>query len=311
MVEIFLIVLPVFLVIGLGFILRGTGLVDGEFLSRLNRLVYYVPLPIMFFYKIAQADFSASFNPQLLFSTIVMVVVICLLSYLYAGFRKYEPKMHGAFSQSCCRGNLVYVGLPIIYSAYGEEGFAVAGIMIGFMTPLVNFCSILVLLLPRQRSDHDIRASFWVHQIALNPLIIASFLGITWSILALPIPLVLAESFEIVSGMAMPLALLVIGASFSFAELRGDMVATAIASFVKLTLMPVLTGALLILLGVRGVELGVGILLTGAPAASAGYILAQQLKSDSDLTSSIIMVSTLVSILTYTLYLYLLKIAGI
>lgn len=311
MVEIFLIVLPVFLVIGLGFMLRGTGLVDGEFLSRLNRLVYYVPLPIMFFYKIAQADFSASFNPRLLLSTITAIVAVCVLSYLYGGFRIYEPKVHGAFSQSCCRGNLVYVGLPIIYSAYGEEGFAVAGIMIGFLTPLVNFCSILVLLRPRQRSDHQIRASFWVHQIALNPLIIASFLGIIWSIFDWPIPLVLAETFEIISGMAMPLALMVIGASFSFTELRGDMVVIALVSFVKLILMPVLAGALLIFLGVGGVELGVGILLTGAPAASAGYILAQQLKSDSDLTSSIIMVSTLASVLTYTLYLYLLKMAGI
>lgn len=311
MFDIFLIVLPVFLVIGLGFMLRGTGLVDGSFLSRLNRLVYYVPLPIMFFYKIAQADFSASFNPRLLLSTIAAVVAVCVLSYLYAGLRNYEPKVHGAFAQSCCRGNLVYVALPIIYSAYGEEGFAVAGIMIGFMTPLVNFCSILVLLLPQQRGDHQLGPSFWFNQIALNPLIIASFLGIAWSIFDLPIPLVLAETFDIISGMAMPLALMVIGASFSLAELRGDMVVTTIASVVKLVLLPVLAGALLILFGVRGVELGVGILLTGAPAASAGYILAQQLKSDGELTSSIIMVSTLASVFSYTLCLYLLKIAGI
>ena len=311
MVDIFLIVLPVFLVIGLGFMLRGTGLVDGPFLSRLNRLVYYVPLPVMFFYKIAQSDFSASFNPRLLLSTIAAVVAVCVLSYLYAGLRNYDSKVHGAFSQSCCRGNLVYVALPIIYSAYGEEGFAVAGIMIGFMTPLVNFFSILVLLLPQQRSDHELRASFWVHQIALNPLIIASFLGIAWSVFDLPIPLVLAETFEIISGMAMPLALMVIGASFSFKELRGDMTVTALASSVKLIVLPSLAGALLILFGVRGVELGVGILLTGAPAASAGYILAQQLKSDGELTSSIIMVSTLASVFSYTLCLYLLKITGI
>ena len=310
MVEIFLIVLPVFLVIGLGFMVRGTGLVDGPFLARLNRLVYYVPLPIMFFYKIAQADFSASFNPRLLFSTVLAALAVCLLSYIYGRIRKQEPTELGAFSQSCFRGNLVYVGLPLVYSAYGEEGFAVAGILIGFITPLVNFLSIIVLLLPQQRTDHQLQPSFWIHQIALNPLIVASFLGIIWSIFAIPIPLVLAETFEIISGMALPLALLVIGASFSVAELRGDMMVTTLATGVKLIILPSLTALLLLLTGVTGMEFGVGILLTAAPAASAGYILAQQLKSDGELASSIIMVSTMVSVISYTVYLYLFKLAG-
>lgn len=311
MVEIFLIVLPVFLVIGLGFALRGTGLVEGDFLAKLNRLVYYVPLPIMFFYKIAQSDFSASFNPKLLISAVAAVIAVCSCSYLYGGFRNYEPKVQGTFAQACFRGNLVYVGLPIIYSAYGEEGFAVAGIMIGFLTPLVNFLSIVVLLLPQQRTNHELRASFWIHQIGLNPLIVASFLGIVWSIFGLPIPLVLAETFEIISGMALPLALMVIGASFSLAELRGDMVVTAVASVVKLVLLPALVGVLMLVSGVSGMEFGVGILLTGAPAASAGYIMAQQLKSDGDLASSIIMISTLASVFSYTLCLFFLQMAGI
>lgn len=311
MVEIFLIVLPVFLVIGLGFMLRGTGLVDAPFLARLNRLVYYVPLPIMFFYKIAQADFSASFNPRLLFSAMAAVLTVFVLSFLYGRISKQEPQIHGVFSQSCFRGNLVYVGLPIVYSAYGEEGFAVAGILIGFLTPLINFLSILVLLLPQRRGDHQLGASFWIDQIALNPLIVASLLGIIWSIFSLPIPLVAAETFEIISGMALPLALMVIGASFSLAELRGDMVITFLASAVKLLLLPVLTAALLLLTGVGGMEFGVGVILTAAPSASAGYILAQQLKSDGDLASSIIMGSTLVSVLSYTLWVSLLKISGV
>ncbi len=311
MVEIFLIVLPVFLVIGLGISLKGTGLVDGSFLFQLNRLVYFVAVPIMFFHKIAQADFSASFNPRLLLGIFAIVLAICLLCYFYSGLRNYEAPVRGAFCQASFRGNLVYVALPIIYNAYGERGFAVAGILIGFMTPLVNFLSIIVLLLPQQKSNHDLRASFWFHQILLNPLIIASFLGISWSFFNLPIPQVLTNTFDIISGMAMPLALIVIGASFSFAELRGDMVMSTFATTIKLILMPLLAGGLLLMLGIRGVELGVGILLVGAPSASAAYIMAQQLKSDADLTGSIIMFSTLLSVFSYTFYLYLLKIIGI
>lgn len=311
MVEILLIVLPVFLVIGLGLVMKGTGLVDPAFLGQLNRLVYYVPLPIMFFYKIAQSDFSASFNLGLLLVLMSTVVAVGGLSYLYTGIRGYDATTRGAFSQASFRGNLVYIGLPIIYSAYGEAGFAVAGILIGFITPLVNFLSIVVLRLPQQGHDHAIRTSFWLHQVANNPLIIASFLGIAWSVFKLPIPAVLAESFEIISGMTMPLALVVIGASFSFKELRGDMIITLSATSFKLLLLPFMVGLVLLLLGVGGMELGVGILLAATPTASAAYVMAQQLESDGDLTSSIIMFSTLVSIVSYTFYLYLLKTLGI
>lgn len=311
MFEILLLVLPVFLVVGLGYALKGTGLVDGGFLEQLNRLVYFVALPIMFFYKIATADFSASFNADMLSGIMVCIGVVAFCSYLYTGFRNYDKPQRGAFSQAAFRGNLVYIALPIIYSAYGEAGFATAGIIIGFMTAVVNFLSIVVLLLPHRQDGHDLKPLFWIHQIVLNPLIMSSFLGIFWSFFQLPIPTVLANTFDIISGMTMPLALIVIGASFSFEELRGEMVITGVATVIKIVLMPLIAAGLLLFLGVRGMEFGVGILLTGAPTASAAYIMTQQLKGDADLASSIIMFSTLMSILSYTLCLYILKIAGI
>ena len=311
MFEILLLVLPVFLVVGLGYLLKGTGLVGEDFLVQLNRLVYFVALPIMFFYKIATADFFASFNAHLLIGVMVCIGVVSFCSYLYAGLRSYHKTRRGTFCQAAFRGNLVYISLPIIYSAYGDAGFAIAGIMIGFMTAVVNFLSIVVLLLPHRQDGHDLKPSFWVHQIALNPLITSSFLGIFWSFFQFPIPAVLANTFDIISGMTMPLALIVIGASFSFKELQGEMAITGIATIIKIILMPLIAAGLLLLLGVRGMEFGVGILLTGAPTASTAYIMTQQLKGDADLASSIIMFSTLMSVLSYTLYLYLLKLAGI
>jgi predicted permease len=311
MFDILLLVLPVFLVVGLGYSLRGTGLVDTGFLAQMNRLVYFVAVPIMFFYKIAQSDFSASFNARILAGILICIGTIAALSYLYGGVRHYDKARRGAFCQAAFRGNLVYIALPIVYSAYGEAGFAVAGIIIGFMTAVVNFLSIFVLMLPHRHVGPDLKASFWVHQIVFNPLISSSFLGIIWSYFRLPIPMVLANAFDIISGMTLPLALIVIGASFSFQKLQGEMTITMIATTVKIVLMPLTAGIILYMLGVRGMEFGVGILLTGAPVASTAYIMAQQLKGDADLTSTIIMFSTLISVLSYTLYLYILKVIGI
>ena len=305
--EVFVIVLPVFLVIGLGFGLKSTGLVNAEFIFNLNRFIYFIALPALLFYKIATADFFVSFNGTLLAGLIVSVLSIFIVSYGYGSLRGYRPSVHGAFCQGAFRGNLAYIGLAIVNNAYGEQGFAVAGILLGFLVPLFNFLSVLALLLPQLRDSFSMRTSFLVKQIVYNPLILASFAGIIWSFLALPMPEVVDRAFGIVTGMSLPLALIAIGASFSFRELRGDLAVAAISSCLKIVIMPTLAGTILILLGVRGMDLAIGVLLAGTPTATAAYIMAQQLQSDAELSGAIIMITTFCSLATYTFALYVLK----
>lgn len=309
--EIFLIVFPVFLVIGLGFSLKKTGLVDSVFLFNLNRLIYFIALPSLLFYKIATADFFASFNGPLLAGLVISVLAIYILSYGYGSLRGYQPSVHGAFCQGAFRGNLAYIGLAIVYSAYGEEGFAVAGILLGFLVPLFNFLSVLALLLPQRHESYRMGSFFWLKQIVYNPLILASFGGIMWSFFALPLPQVVDRALGIITGMSLPLALIAIGASFSFSKLRGDLAVAALSACLKIVIMPMLAGGILILSGVRGQELAIGVLLAGTPTATAAYIMAQQLKSDAELSGAIIMLSTLCSLATYTFALYVLKFIGV
>ncbi len=107
--------------------------------------------------------------------------------------------------------------------------------------------------------------------------------------------------------MSLPLALISIGASFSFRKLRGDLAVAGLSAFLKIVVLPALAGGILILLGVGGEELAIGVLLAGTPTATAAYIMAQQLKSDAELSGTIIMLSTLCSLATYTFALYLLQ----
>jgi len=311
LIDTLLIVLPVFLVIGLGFGLRFTTLVDKQFLRQINKLVYFVALPVLLFHEISAADFSTTFNPSLLLGLTVSTLLVFGLTYFYASIRNYSAQVRGAFCQGAFRGNVAYVGLAISFSAYGEEGFAISGVLIGFIIPLINFLSVLAMLLPQQKSSHRIGTAFWAYQFLFNPLIIASFIGIAWSYLALPIPQVIDRSLNILTGMSLPLALIAIGASFSLKPLRGEFTVALVISGVKLVAAPALATLLLVLLGVRGVELASGVILAAAPTATAAYIMAQQLNSDAELTGTIIMMTTLASIVTYTLIIYLLKISGI
>ncbi len=306
--QILLIVLPVFLVIGLGFGIKRTGLVDGKFILQLNRLVFFVALPALLFHRIAHADFRASFNATLLFGLIGTIIVTFVGSYLYGLLRNYPKPRLGAFCQASSRGNLAFMGLAVVFNAYGEEGFATAGVLLGILIPLVNLLSVLVLLLSQQNTNRSISSTFWMQQLAFNPLIIASFTGILWSYYELPLPAVIDRALGIITGMSLPLALIAIGASFSPKKLQGDIRVAGVATGIKVVVQPLIAVLTLVALGISGRELGIGMIIAGTPTATAAYIMAQQLKADAELSSSIIMLSTLCSLLTYTVALYLLSI---
>lgn len=309
--DIINIVLPVFSVIALGWFLRRIGLIDSTFLKQTNRLVYYVCLPLLLFYKIGTADFFANFNGRLVIGSIIAITITFIASYFYSVLRDYPNNARGVFSQGCFRGNIAYMGLAITLNAYGEAGLTKAGILMGFLVPFLNLYAIFALLWPHRGDGEQRGVSFWLRQVILNPLIIASFLGVIWSFLDLPIPLVLERSLNIATGMTLPLALLAIGAGFSVERLRGDLIKATLTSVIKTVWMPILAAALLIGMGVKGMDLGIGVLIAGTPAATANYIMADQLKGDAELAGTIVMLSTLLSAVTYTLALVILRSQGL
>ena len=309
-IETITIVLPIFLVIGLGALLKQLGLFDEAFLRQTNRLVYVVFLPLLLFYKIGKADFSSFFNGPLVIGSTLVIVIGFALSYFYTRKRQYTAAIRGSFCQGSFRGNLAYIGLAICLNAYGEEGLTKAGILMGFLVPVLNLFAILALLLPHHGRDEEKNPNL-IAQTILNPLIIASFLGIIWSYWSLPIPLIIDRSLNITTGLALPLALLAIGGGFSFERLKGDLKLAGLASAIKLVLLPLLALLLLVPLGVTGADLGLGILIAGTPAATATYIMAQQMKGDAELAGSIVMLSTLASAFSYTILLLLFKSTGL
>jgi len=306
-----LIVLPVFLVIALGYLLRRLQLLDETFLFQTNRLVYVVFLPLLLFYKISQADFTTYFNGPLVIGSSLIIAVGFTLSYFYGWMRGYSPPVHGSFCQGAFRGNLAYIGLSICLNAYGDDGLTRAGILMGFLVPVLNLFAVLAFLLPARKQTADENSPNWATQLLLNPLIIASFIGLFWSYFNLPLPLILHRGLQITTGLTLPLALIAIGGSFSMARLKGDLRCASLSSAIKLLLLPLLAALLLSVMGVEGTDLAIGILLAGTPAATATYIMAHQLNGDAELAGSIVMLSTLGSAFSYTLCLLLLRSFGL
>ncbi|MEA3467153.1 MAG: AEC family transporter [Thermodesulfobacteriota bacterium] len=308
MLNVIEIVLPVFLIIGLGYTIRRMGLVSGAFFSEVNKLVYYVCLPLLLIYKIAGADFSTSFNFRLVIASSAGVACCFAISYLYGKWRSYPAPVHGSFCQGSFRGNLAYIGLAIVFNAYGDIGLTRAGILLGFLVPVLNFFAIFALLLPQQQQQTSCKEI--IKQLISNPLILASLAGLLWSFFKLPMPIILDRTLNIATGMTLPLALISIGGSFSLANLKGDIGKAALATAMKLLLLPLITGVLMILLNVSGLDFAIGLLMAGAPTAVATYIMACQMGADGDLAGTIVMMATSFSAVSYSILLLCLNSYG-
>ncbi len=309
MEQMLLIVLPVFCIIGLGYVLKMVGLLHERLVADLHQLLYYVALPLLLFYKIGSAEFTRNFMPEVLCGLLASMLCVFAFAYWYGRFRRYPPFVHGAFVQASGRGNLAYVGLGIVFSAYGESGVAAAGILLGFIVPVINLLSVISILYPLRKERKKKHLSL-LPELFANPIFLGSLAGVIWSYLALPLPQVVEKALAILTPLSLPLALLVIGGAFSFSSFRGTFLRSILATGLKLIVLPALCLFILLLLGVRGEGLGIGVLLAGTPTAAVATIIAHQLGGDSVLSANVIMLSTLGSLFTYTVILYSLQFFG-
>lgn len=305
------IVLPVFAVMTLGTMLRRTGLINQDFIRQTNRLIYYALLPLLLFYKISTADFATSFNLKLTLGMIATLSAGAVICYALGYLLGYPPEDRGTFSQGGFRGNLAYVGLPIVLSAYGDTGFTRAGLLMGCLVPIINLWSILVHIIP-QRHRHPTRHWQLVrNQLLYNPLIIGAMAGILWNLTGLPMRGIAGNTLHMVTAATLPLALITIGGAFSLRQLQGDLKKAGLASLFKLTVFPLLNLVIVSQLGIHGMDLGIAVLLAGTPTAAASYVLAHELNGNPSLASSIIILSTLFSAVSFTGLLTLLGLMGV
>ncbi|HEX9849091.1 AEC family transporter [Candidatus Deferrimicrobium sp.] len=306
-------VIPVFLVVAIGVVLRRYRFLDEGFIDAANSLVYYILLPALLFHEIGGTDFRQSFNGPLVVGGYAATLATFLLAFLTARALGLGPSETGAFVQGSFRANLAYVGLPIVFNAVGPGGLRKAGIFLGLIVPLLNGLSIVALMAPHRAGKGEgigTTASRIARQIATNPIILACLAGIAWSVLKLPFPGMIDRTFRILTPATLPVALLCLGGSFSFARARKGFAVAALAAFLKGI---VLTGtgiALYRWMGVSGEDLRIGAIMLGCPTAVVTYVMAARLRGDTDLAGTIVIVSTAASAVTITGWLFALRASG-
>lgn len=294
---------PIILLVALGLALRRGGFANLAFFRQTNRLVYWIALPALLFAK------TAGMTPDLdavLHAFVIMLAgtaIAFVVAELAGHALKLPPPSRAAFVQAGYRGNLAYVGLPVVlYALAGADTNAstadevTAVLAMAPLIPVYNVTAVWVLVRGASREAGErLSLGTLLGQIARNPILIGIVAGLAVAFAPVSLPRLLQRTIGLIGQLALPLALLGIGASLSFSALRGHGKAAVAGTVVKTFVCPL--GGLLVaaLMGVAGRQLLVALLFLACPTATASYVMAERLDADAALTASIIVLSTVVS----------------
>jgi malate permease and related proteins len=300
-------IIPIFSVIFLGWLARRHGFIPQAFAGPANRLVFYFAIPAMVFAAIAKGSLKTDFNPILLGCTLAAVGLCFGLTWAAGGIVGIPRRRFGTFVQSAFHGNLGYIGLAVAFYYLGQEGFVSASLLIGFIMILQNLLSVIVLQCYSDKDPSGNRAGVGtvLFKIMGNPVILSAVAGIGFSLTGLAMPMVITRILEIVSGMALPLALLLIGASLNFDLMKAQFKPVMPAAGIKLILLPGIGAALYSLWGLAPDTYVPGLILLASPSATISYVMALEMNGDADFAVTAISLSTLLSALTFSIWLHM------
>jgi predicted permease len=297
------IILPIFSIILLGYILRVKQVLQPSFAKPANQIVYYVAIPAMFLNTISKAPFRTDFNLVAVLCLLGSLILLTLVGLVSAKVLKVKAARRGTYLQSCFHGNIGYLSYAIAYYALGESHFAQTAILSSFLIVGQNIMAVWMLTLFSQRPECGRPRWILFKYIGQNPIIITVIVGVVWALLNLPVPHPVRQFLGMLSGMAFPTALLLIGASLSFGAFRSMGKEIASIGVLKLIVMP-LSGFLLMLAAQVPRELIVpGLILLATPPATVTYVMATELGGDPELAATSVSILTLVSAITYSLLL--------
>lgn len=290
--------LPVFLLIVLGFILRRTLMRLETQWNGLERLTYFVLFPTLLIQTLVKADLSkvpvAGVGGALFLAALAMSLLCLALRPVFSRLAIDGPAFTSIF-QGATRWQ-TYVALAVCGNLFGETGLALASVAMVAIIPLVNVLSVWVLA--QYASTEKQSAGAIVMTVVKNPLIWACVIGLAVNVTQLPLPKIWHDVADALGRSSLGIGLLVTGAGLHLEGLYRPSLAAAVAVILKLVLMPVFAVALALWFGVAGSSLVIVAVCAAVPTSSSAYVMARQMGGDAPLLAHIITLQTIFAALT-------------
>ncbi len=295
---------PIFAVILLGALLRASRFAPADLFRGMNRLVYYVVTPCLLFYQTAEARIQGGSAIRVFAALTAAGLVGGMLAYVLGRALRMPAKSLAAFTQGGFRGNVAFVGLPVIALAFAGTGSPMAAqvatlavLAIAFLIPVYNLAAVALLTAILHADSVSRRAQVrrLMRDIATNPLVISCIAGLIVSSVGWPLPPVLRQTLKMIGDMTTPLALICIGAGLTAVSARASLPHASLAALIKVGIAPLMGYAIGTQLGLSSIELRVALIFLACPTASTSYVMAQLMGADESLAANIIVVSTLLT----------------
>lgn len=299
-------VAPVFLIVALGYLLKKLGMINDNFVKLSSRIVFSVSLPALIFTEVSKTDLTQILNLELIgfayAGTLVTFFIVWIISIPSVKIATDRT----VFIQGSFRGNFAVIGLALIANVYGINNLGKASLLLAFTIPIYNTLSVIALTVPL-RKERQMNISHTVIEILRNPLVLAVIFSIPFSYFKLELPFIINKTVNYLAALALPLALLGIGGFMNFNEIKKGFSISVFSSTLKLIVFPVIITYFAYLFGFRGYDLGILFILFACPTAIASFIMAEAMGSNSKLAANILLLTTLTSLFTITIGLFILK----
>lgn len=300
--------LPVILIVAVGW-----GMAERQFIRQnvwraLERLVYFLFFPALIISVLAKASFD-KVPIGMALSLVIAQTVLAFVGFLFVGPRDVQRTANpskGSIIQSNVRWN-TFVGLSIAGAMFGADGLALMALAVAILTSFANIISVWALT-HYAENDGSQKPRVWL-DMSRNPLILACIAGIILNIFGIKPTGIVEQSLDMLGQASIALGLLIVGVAIDLQSFRRTGSTTLIWSAVRLLGLPAVAVCAGMFFKLSELEWIIMIIATATPTASSGYILSKQLGGDAQLSANLITVQTIAAIVTmpaiYTLYLTL------
>lgn len=297
--------IPIFLLMIVGYYLNKINIIDEEFANKINKFITLVGIPVQVFKDLSVSNFSSVWDTKYVFYCFGVTFLSILILFLVSKMLK-NKEIRGEFIQVGYRSSASLLGYAFVQNIYGKVGGPTSLMIIGAV-PLYNIAAVIFLTKDdEKRFDKEIFFKT-LKGILTNTIIIGIILGMIWSILKIPQPVIIRKTLVSFSSIVTPMGLMALGASLKFGDLLSEINIMLLASIFKLVIFVILFIPLGVYLGFRDEKLVAALLMLGGASTVACFSMAKTMGYKGVLSSGVIMFTTIMSTFTLTGGLYILK----
>ena len=326
-------VLPIVLLIALGYILRRVGMLNQSFFSGSKNLVFKLLLPCALFVNIYNISGLQAVRWDVVIYSVVFIFITFGIGFLAGNLATRDPLRKGVVWQGVFRSNFAIIGLPLATALGGDEGAAVASVLSAVAIPLFNVCSVAALTY-YTGGDRSLKRSWrqFLGEVLKNPLTLGvlaglaalgvrslqdTLIGAVWFSLKQDIPF-LYKVLENLKSVSTPLALIVLGGQCEFSAAKNMHRELLIGTICRIVIAPAIAvgGAVLLSLCTDWLHCGNGeyaaiIALFGAPVAVSSAIVAGQMGNDEQLASQLVVWTSVGSVISIFVFVCVMMATGL